>query len=280
MPILAFPIVWQKIITKSFANAGESPDNVLSFYNVPDNALQALLFFFDFGGHGYDIQKFVSYVAIFGFALFLVRFWRYRNSFRTLFFLIVLGQLSLSLAQFSCYTGNYNLPWISRLAQIQLIFLVPFAATGILHVFTALKVNYFYAISIMALFIALGVQDNRLNVENKSLLLHREFKYARAYLLENYPPKASLILNERSGMYVALGYSALHPASAAARQENIKENIKYGLFQHVLQLTVESFGAKSPILALEKTPHREVGRFQISSNQYLVIREYEIKPDD
>jgi hypothetical protein len=44
MPILAFPIVWQKIITQSFANAGESPDNVLSFYNVPDNALQALLF--------------------------------------------------------------------------------------------------------------------------------------------------------------------------------------------------------------------------------------------
>jgi hypothetical protein len=275
MPLLALPVVWQKMVAESFANAGDAPEQAFAIGNIAGNAMQAALFFFKADTPGLPVQLWMSYAALAGAALLL---WQARRQDVTaLWFLALaaLGQLLLSLAHFAYYTGNYQLPWISRLAQIHLVWLVPLAAIALLHALRLSRIKPVYACGLAALVLVHGLVIGQANVQGKNLLLYREFKQAKDFLTANYPPEHSLVINERSGMYAALGYSALYPHNASAREGDLKVNLENGLFQHILQLSVENFGTKSPALALGSLPYREVGRFQINGAQYLIVREYE-----
>lgn len=279
MPLLALPIVWQKLVAESFANAGDAPEQAFALGHIAVNAVQAVLFFFKTDTPGLPVQLWMSYAALVGAAILLWRVRRQGNAAWWFLALAALGQLLLSLAHFAYYTGNYHLPWISRLAQVHLVWLVPLAAIALLHALRLSRTKPIYAAGLAALVLVHGLVIGQANVQGKNLLLYREFKQAKDFLTEHYPPAHSLVINERSGMYAALGYSALYPHNASAREGDLRVNLENGLFQHILQLSLENFGTKKPALALGSLPYREVGRFQINGAQHLVIREYGLEPD-
>ncbi len=274
VPLLALPIVWQKAVAENFANAGDAAEQAFAIANIPGNALQAVLFFFKVDSAGLPVQSWLSYAALVGGALLLWRIRRQDSKTWSFLALMALGLALLSLAHFAYYTGNYHLPWISRLAQIHLTWLVPLAAVALLFALRLTGTRAIYACGLAGMILIHGLTIGQANVQGKNLLLYREFKLAKDFLTERYPTEHSLVISDRSGMYASLGYSALYPDNAARRQEDLKMNLENGLFQHILQLNLEAFGADGTNLAISDFPYREVARFQVSGAQYLVIREY------
>lgn len=237
IPLLYLPVVWQKIVSSNFANAGDDPTQAFNLGGIGENWLNMWRYFSDWSGAGLPTHLWIVALALIGGVIFLGWGWRQRSQRRGLlaFGLLLLAQSLISIAHFAYYFGDYQLAWINRLAQIQLLWLVPLATTPLIWLSRSWQGWRQGWLVLGLLFIYLtGNVVARENKVGKSLTLFREYKQVRHYLQQHYPLQGTVVINERSGLYTALGYSAIKPHTLMQRQAILVSNLERGLFQQLL----------------------------------------------
>lgn len=236
IPLLYIPTLWQKLLSSNFANPGDAAEKAFDLSNLFPNWLNMWAFFLDLDHAGQPTQIVISLLAIAGLVMFLIWAWPHRKNApgRTAFILILFGQSILSIAHFAYYFGDYQLAWINRLAQIQLIWLIPLATMTLYWLTQHWKQNHQALMVILIL--GLWFSSNHIARDNpvgQSLTLYREFKDIRRYL-EQFPTHRTLIINQKSGLYTALGYSAIKPKTFKKDQNALRLQLKQGLWHHII----------------------------------------------
>ncbi|MDX5298564.1 MAG: hypothetical protein LPK85_06400, partial [Gammaproteobacteria bacterium] len=281
IPFLALPIIWQKKVSATFSNPGEQVDTTFALANLGDNALNMVGFFIDTQPRGLQTRVPIVLLAALGAVLLVIHLIQRRSQGQPLplsfLGLCVLAQAGISGAHFAYYTGNYQFPWISRLAQVQLVWLVPLAAWGAYQLLIWLRVSKVWQGGLLMLLWLHGLSVAHANTPGKSLLLFREFKHVREYIQEHYDPANTLVINGRSGMFAALGYSAIDTGRAHNMVDALRINMERGLFQDILIIDTYNLDTNTPDTAYpENIQRQELARFQIdagrSANIYRIER--------
>ncbi|SDU35870.1 hypothetical protein [Halopseudomonas salegens] len=282
LPLLALPIAWQKLLSDSFANPGESVDVVFALEHLLVNAWQMVHFFALGQSNGQPVLNIIFYLALAGIAAFLWQTVKNRSWFspaRQAFYFCLLAQLLLTTGHLAYYYGDYHLAWINRLSQLQLLWLAPFAAYALVLASrlarpAQARVAVFFVCG--ALFITGNTQALN-NASGKSLTLFKEFKYARHYLQDHFPPETTLVISDRSGMYAALGYSAINSGTARNRFESLQNNLDWGLYQDIILLVKRPHEFRPHPLEAHFTA-RELARFQVTAGEHIAIIELGTTP--
>lgn len=285
LPFLALPVIWQKLISRSFANPGESVEAVFAPEHMLSNALHMLQYFSSGQSTGQPVLGWVFYLSVAGLLMLLWRCWR-QNNWRTpgmlTFYLCVTGHMLISIAQFSYYYGNYQLAWINRLSQVQLIWIVPLAAYALVTLTRPLRHTSGPALFfVLGLAFLMGSTVAHTNATGKSLTLFKEFKQVRQYLQAHYPPTQTLVINDRSGMYAALGYSAINTRSAMASHRDLGINLERGLFQDMVLVEMQSAITPAATGDIHRQfITRELARFQTNASEQVVLYRIEGVSED
>jgi uncharacterized membrane protein YhfC len=272
IPLLYLPVVWQKLVSSHFANPGDS-DDPFKFSNLGDNFINMLKFFSDWHDKGLPTLRIIAVLAALGLVILVWRLIRQRQS-RLLWLalaLCVVGQVLIALTHFAYYTGNYQLAWLNRLAQVQLTWLIPLAALP-LYVFFQRRYHPVLVGAVLTLILLHGTHAAMLNPVGKSLTLYRDYKQVRLHLQAHYPPRDTLVITHRSGMYAALGYSALSPEKARQSASALLMNLERGLFQNILFITPYNHVTRKHTLALADNYRRE----EVASFQYDAVSSVKI----
>ena len=241
IPLLYLPIVWQKLVSSHFANPGDNKDP-FTLENIGHNVVHMLEFFSDWNNKGLPTLRLTAALALVGLLVMAYKHWRgswkgqWQKSVWIALGLCLLGQILVSCIHFAYYMGDYQQPWLNRWSQTQLVWLIPLAALA-LHTLLAQINNKVISSVVLALFMIHGTHAAMLNPVGKNLNLYRQYKQVRTWLQDNYDTRGTLVISRRSGMYAALGYSALNPDSADERQQSLKSNLQRGLYQQILFVT-------------------------------------------
>ena len=241
--IAASPIFVQKIITTSYANEGDDPHVAFSVKYLFDNLMGSLKFLFVDGF--YFILPYAGVVfLIFFFVVATYLFFKGRLEIdKKILFPLAVSVFLIFLSHLLYYMGDYSKPWISRISVIHLIYIVPLVFWAIKRISPNNKLTIFVFISLFFL----GMNKSMYENPGSLLTWAREFNVVRTFLSEFDNRGRTLIVSNRSGMYVALGYSSISDLTAQKDQKILLANLRNGLFDRMVILQVLDLNNDPPL---------------------------------
>lgn len=273
IPLLTLPHIWQRLIAKHLANAGDDNDVAFGREYILPHFKGFLDFFFN---RSTDLPNawLIVVLAGLGIVLFVVKrlISKERLQPDTIFWfsVSVMGIALIALVHISYYFGDIRKPWIMRLAHIYLGFFCLWAAYLLTEAWRGIGGRIFAgacAVFLLAFYLPLA---NR-NDAGKSLLLYREYKVLRKFFKDK-PVDGHLIIAERPGLYVALGHGAVDFGYANNRAEDLKSDLERHLYQEIWVVQHLDYETHEPEESLNALlPIRPVFSFQNAADEYVRV---------
>lgn len=261
LPFLGLPLLWQRILNKHVANAGDNNDEAFGLKYFWDNLEGHLRYFFKPLDNPNPTAFWILIIAVTGFVAFCVIHFAgkkrvYDQNVSTdekvkavckvdvfWYALVLLGLALSAIIHLTYYFGNPEKPWISRLAVMYVPLIAVWAAYGLSVLFRmSSRPAMLILPAVFLLFHYLPVSYQ--NEAGKSLMLAREFKKIHAFFKDK-PIDAQLIISGRPGMFAALGRGAVNYHHANSKNNKLLNDYARHLYtdiwviQHVLYDTGE-----------------------------------------
>ncbi|HMV78060.1 MAG TPA: glycosyltransferase family 39 protein [Leptospiraceae bacterium] len=208
--ILFFPLLWQRMVSSSLLNAGDSNKDPISFSYLFPNILNLADFFRNLVPGTFPSSSALFFLCIAGIGVLLWNFRKseYSSEEKNTILTAFMGLCLVYSVRLAYYFGDLRLPWVHRLSlEAAFVLCIP-AAVFLKYLFVDIfKKNIIYY-TIIFLIAMQNLSTAAGNQSIRTITTHREF-INNLNFLKGFPKEGTLVISGRPGMYVSHGINAV-----------------------------------------------------------------------
>lgn len=238
IPILALPILWQRLLANKVTNPRDSEQDAFRLDLFFPHVKNGIQFFFNFGDFTLPVNPTLSLLAVIGIVLLIKHLYQKKTEFSEYFRNTMMFHISIisliSGVHFMYYLGDYTSTVNNRYSLVHSVLISFFSA----YLLNTLYKRKKYKVILIVFTIFLGVQSLQIAIINKhgkSNLLYREFK-KNINFFKNQPERNILIFSTRPGMYLAMNYSAQSIPNQKKQNITKKQKLSKHIYQKIYMI--------------------------------------------
>ena len=225
--ILFFPLLWQRLVSSSILNAGDSNKDPMSVSYLFPNILNLADFFRNLVPGTYPSSSVIFFLFIAGIGVIVWNFRKseYSSEEKNTISAAFIGLSLVYTVRLAYYFGDFRFPWVHRLSlEAAFVICIPAAVFLKYLIVDIFNKNIIYYIVIFLI----AVQNLSIAGRNQSIrtiTTHREFKNNLDFL-KSFPKEGTLVISGRPGMYVSHGMNAVSFDTALTKTEDLENWMK------------------------------------------------------